>query len=153
MIVIGYLCDYPEYRENVSRWLYDEFVHREDDDLKYETFHSNFLDNNKTKLPIRLVAIMDGKCVGTVTIIDNDFYGKSYSPWLGGLYVDTPYRNEGIGQRMIDFIKQIAKDLDYYEIYLNTENAGGYYKRLGWIYIETCLNEGSRICEIYKYEL
>ena len=82
-----------------------------------------------------------------------DFYGKSYSPWLGGLYVDIPYRNEGIGQRMIDFIKQIAKDLGYYEIYLNTEHAGGYYKRLGWIYIETCLNEGGRMCEIYKYEL
>ncbi len=153
MFEIKYLYDYPEYAGNVSRWLYDEFVHKDNEELEYETFHTYFIKNSKMKLPIRLVAVSDGKCVGTVTIIDNDFPGKSVMLWLGGLYVDASYRNKGIGQSLINAIKQIAKNLGYHEIYLNTETAGRYYKMLDWKYIETCPNEAGRICEIYRYDL
>lgn len=109
-------------------------------------------------MPIRLVAVSDGKCVGTVTFIDNDFPGKTYTPWLGGLYVDVPYRNRGIGRSLIERVKQIAKDMGYNEVYLGTDNAGQYYKRLGWECVETGLitpygDSDNQMCEIYKYDL
>lgn len=153
MAVIEYLCDCPDYAGNVSRWLYDEFVHEEGDGLEYEVFHSYFLNNSKTRFPIRLVAVADGKCVGTVTFIDNDFPGKDYIPWLGGLYVDSPHRNNGIGRSLIEAVKKLAVDMGYSEIYLNTENAGKYYQKLGWRFVESCPNESGRNCEIYKCDL
>lgn len=152
MINIEYLFDYPEYAGNVSRWLYDEFVHPDNEDLEYKEFYEIFQNNSKSVFPIRLIALSDGKCVGTVTIIDNDFESRDYTPWLGGLYVDSMYRNCGIGRNLIEVIKQIARDLGYREIYLNTEKAGKYYKNLGWKYVETCPNDNGRMCEIYKYD-
>jgi len=32
MVKIAYLSDYPDYVGNVSRWLYDAFIHSDDDD-------------------------------------------------------------------------------------------------------------------------
>lgn len=150
---IAYLADYPGYAGNVSHWLYDEFVHPDNEELEYEEFHTIFRNNSKTEFPIRLVALSDEKCVGTVTFIDNDFESKSYTPWLGGLYVDSAYRCCGIGGNLIEAVKQIARDLGYTEIYLNTEKAGQYYCKLGWKYVETCPNDNGRACEIYKYNL
>lgn len=153
MFNIEYLFDYPGYAGIVSRWLYDEFVHPDNEELEYDKFYPIFQNNSKTEFPIRLVALSDRKCVGTVTIIDNDFESRNYSPWLGGLYVDSAYRNCGIGRGLIEAIKQIAGNLGYTEIFLNTENAGKYYIKLGWKYVEACPNENGRICEIYKYDL
>ena len=157
MVTIEYLSDYPNYVGSVARWLYyGDNPDPDFDDPDYKDLNAHFQNNSKTVLPIRLVAVYDGKCVGTVTIIDNDFPGKSYTPWLGGLHVDIPYRNRGIGRSLVESVKQIAKDLGYTEIYLGTENAGQYYKMLGWKRIETVLgspSEETRMCEIYKYDL
>jgi predicted N-acetyltransferase YhbS len=154
MGTIQYLSDYPEYIKNVSRWLYDEFIHKDNKDLEYEKFNSFFQNNSKTEFPIRLIVISDENCVGTATITENDFPKRqNYTPWLGGLYVDIPYRNTGIGQKLIEFVKRAVKDLGYAELYLVTENAGQYYKKIGWLFVETCDNEFGRICEIYKYNL
>jgi len=156
MISIEYLSDYPDCVGNVAHWLYDlydELDYNFEDEADYKNLYAHFQNNSKTELPIRLIALSDGKCVGTVTFIDNDFPGKTYTPWLGGLYVDIPYRNCGIGQKLIAFVKRIAKDLGYAEIYLGAENAGKYYKNLGWKCVETCANESGRMCEIYKCEV
>ena len=153
MAEIAYLCDHPEYAGAVSRWLYDAFVRRDDDDFAYETFHTYFQHNSKTEMPIRLIALADEKCVGTVTLIDNDFPGKTDTPWLGGLYVDTPYRNKGIGRNLINFVKRIAENFGYAELFLSTQNAGRYYQKLGWKRVETCVDASGRMAEIYRFEL
>jgi len=157
MVTIEYLSDYPEHVGSVALWLYyrdEPDPNLEDPD--YVNLYTHFHINSKTKLPIRLVAISDGKCVGTVTMIGNDFPGKSYTPWLGGLHVDIPYRNRGIGRQLIDFVKQTAKDLGYTELYLGTDNAGQYYRKLGWKCIEAVHDspyETNQTSEIYKYDL
>ena len=150
---IAYLADYPAFAGNVSRWLYDEFVHPDNEELAYTEFHSIFTTNSKTGFPIRIVALCGGECVGTVTVIDNDFESRSYTPWLGGLYVEKAHRNRGIGRKLVEKAKQIAANSGYKEIYLNTETAGEYYKKLGWKYVESCPNESGRICGIYRFDL
>jgi len=156
MLTIAYLYDYPNYVSNVSRWLYDlydELTHIDEEAPDYQALYSYFRNNSKTELPIRLVAISDGACVGTVTLIDNDFSGKAYTPWLGGLHVDIQHRGHGIGQRLIEFAQQLAKTLGYCELYLGTENAGHYYQNLGWTCVETCANDAGQASEIYRYNL
>ncbi|MDR0896363.1 MAG: GNAT family N-acetyltransferase [Oscillospiraceae bacterium] len=152
IISIAYLSDYPQYVSTVSRWLYDDLMNGNADESEYKQFHNNFVANSKSELPIRLVAIADNQCVGTVTFIGNDFPGKSYTPWLGGLYVEVSHRNRGIGQRLIEFVKRLAKKMGYDELYLSTHTAGEYYIRLGWEYVETCANEDGQLWEIYRYD-
>ena len=93
---------------------------------------------HKVELPIRLIALTNGICVGTVSIVFNDLKCRNYTPWLAALYVDESYRNRGIGEHLIDKVKQIASDLGYTEVFLRTEHKSDYYRKLGWKFIESC---------------
>jgi len=156
VIRIAYLCDFPEYCGIVSRWLYYNLINNDvippdyENDPDYIRFHTGFTNNYKTKFPIRLVVISDKKCVGTVTLINNDFPGKSYGPWLGGLFVDTQYRSRGIGKLLLEEGIKIIKDLGYHELYLTTHTANRYYKRLRWQSYEFCKSDDGFDEEIFR---
>ena len=151
-VKIESICENLIFLENVTRWIYEEFVRPYRDDLTYEELvlkEKNFI--NET-WPIRFVAIVDDKCVGTVSIVDNDLKCSNYTPWLSGLYVDVPYRNKKIGEQLIEHVKNFAKSLGYKELFLRTEHASGYYKRLGWQYIET-YDDGKLKPDVFKFKL
>jgi len=65
----------------------------------------------KTKLPIRLVAMENERCVGTVSIVQNDLDCRDYTPWLAVLYVDEFHRGNKIGEELIERVKQITVTL------------------------------------------
>jgi len=153
MANIEYLCDHPEFTGIAARWLYDAFVHKNMPDFAFDDFHSFFSNCCNDTLPIRLVAVSDGICVGTVSIVDNDLSTRNYTPWLGGLYVDASHRNTGIGQKLIERVKQIVKDMNYSEVYLTTTTAGPYYQKLGWQLIEMCNDGYGKTVEVYKYKI
>jgi len=153
MIEIDYLCDHSNFASVVTRWIYDVFIYENMPDLLYENFHSFFQNCGKVKFPIRLVAISEGLCTGTVSIVDNDLSTRNYTPWLGGFYVDAPYRNIGIGQNLINAVKRIVKDMGYKEIYLSTRTASQYYRKLGWQFVERCDDEFGNIVEVFRCEI
>lgn len=124
-----------------------------ENDPEYKGFHKCFINNYITKFPIRLVVITNEKCIGTVTLIDNDFPGKSYGPWLGGLFIDAQYRNCGIGQMLLEEGIKIIKDLGYHELYLTTHTASRYYKRFGWQSVEFCKSDDGFDEEIFKFTI
>ena len=72
---------------------------------------------------------------------------------LGGLYVAVSYRNNGIGQELINNVKIIVKKMGYNEVYLVTTDAGQYYRKLGWQIVEKCEDEHGQMVEVFKYTL
>jgi len=52
--------------------------------------------------------------------------------WLTNLYVHPPYRDQGIGRALVNFVVNRAKRLGYPEIYLSTYQQKAYYSKLGW---------------------
>ena len=152
-MTIEYLADHITCAETAAKWIFDEFINGIKIDRTYETVLSSMKNCHKKELPIRLIAMIDGKCAGTVSLVSNDLKCRNYTPWLAGLYVDKALRNQKIGRTMIDRIKIISAELGYKELFLRTEHAGNYYRKLGWEYIETCDDDYNLKPDVFKWKL
>ena len=150
---IEYLVDNMALADDVAKWIYNEFIKDVRTDLSYEQVLSSVKNCHKSQLPIGLVAIVDGKCVGTVSITQNDLTCRAYAPWLAALYVDESFRGNKVGEQLIDSVKNIVKDLGYSEVYLRTEHASNYYRKLGWQFIESCEDTFHRKPDVFKFAL
>jgi len=150
---IEYLSDNIFYARKVAEWIYGEFIKDIRHGLSFDQILLSVKQCYKTELPVRLIAKVDGKCVGTVSVVHNDLVYRNYTPWLAALYVDKVYRNNKIGERLVERAKDVANDFGFDEIYLRTEHTGNYYKRLGWQYVESCVDEFKLETEIYRYPL
>ena len=146
MIKIEYLSDFPEFAETVAGWLYEEFVVGQRAGVTYENVLRNVKNTNKAALPIRLIAIFEDSCVGTISIVYNDLRCRTYTPWLASLYVSPPYRKNKIGEQLVKRVIEIVKSLGYGELYLRTEYTGNYYRNRNWQYVETCMDD------VYQFE-
>ena len=152
-MTIEYLCDHINFADTVAKWIFDEFINGIKVDRSYENILSSVKNCHKLELPIRLIALLDGKCAGTVSIVFNDLKCRNYTPWLGSLYVDAAFRKKGIGEKLIDRVKTIVTELGYKELYLRTEHASGYYKRLGWEFVETCDDDYNLKPDVFRCKL
>ena len=138
---IKYLSENPQFVKTVSDWIYNEFIKDVRDDLPLTELTARISGCGKDALPIRLIALLGGQCVGTVSIVENDLKCRDYTPWLAALIVDKDYRGHGIGKRLISHVQTLARQMGYKELYLRTEHASGYYKKLGWQFVEKCVDQ------------
>ena len=150
---IVYLSDNMNFAETVAQWVFKEFISGIRAGVTYEQVLSAVKNCHKSQMTIRIIALVDGKCVGTAALFKNDLKGRDYTPWLAALYVDAPYRNQKIGRQLIEKIKEIAKSLDYNELFLRTEHASDYYRKLGWQFVESCKDEYGLTPDVFKISL
>ncbi|MCL2060182.1 MAG: GNAT family N-acetyltransferase [Oscillospiraceae bacterium] len=150
-IHIEYLSDNDIFAENIAGWIFNEFIKGIRHGISYEQILLSVKTCHKTTLPVRFAAKSGARCVGTVSVVQNDLLYRDYAPWLASLYVDAPYRKLGIGEMLVDKAKETAAALGYSELYLRTEHAGKYYERLGWQYVESCVDEFKLNTDVYKY--
>ena len=81
---------------------------------------------NRTKLPIALIALVDGNVCGTAALkMESVTSYPDYFPWLAGLLVAPEYRRQGIGEQLIAKIEKLAKQLGYKEIFVGTGEKSG----------------------------
>ena len=151
---IKFLVDYPEHVEMVSNWIYKEFIEGIRAGISYELILKSCGARNKDSLPISLIALKNNICVGTISLFENDLKERrDLSPWLGALYVDKEFRNQGIAKQLIDRIIEIAKEMKKDKIYLRTEHASEYYKKLGWIFVLKTIDGFNLNTEVYMKEI
>ncbi len=79
--------------------------------------------------------------------------GSTLGPWLAGLYVDPDYRKNGVGQALIEAVKDKARAMGYPKLYLRTEFAGGYYRRLGWCHVQNAVDQYGLKPEVFEWTL
>lgn len=104
-------------------------------DIPVERVIARFQEHlNESQLPLTLVAFCDGKPVGMCSLRDNDGIRPDLAPWLGSLVVHPDYQREGIALKLINAIKQKAKQLGFSQLYLFVfdPTLPNYYARLGW---------------------
>ena len=141
MAKIEYLSDFPVLTETVACWIYNEFIVDARPGITFDKTLCAVKNTNRAKLPIRLVAFLDGNCAGTVSILSNDLRCRPYTPWLAALYVSPPFRGNKIGEQLVERVKEIARELGYRELYLRTEHTGDYYRNRNWQYVEKCMDD------------
>jgi predicted N-acetyltransferase YhbS len=136
-----FLCDRPKFTDTVTNWIYKEFIEGFRQGVSIEAIRDIYLASGKDALPVTILAVEEDKCIGTVSLVENDLKERTHSPWLASLYIDENHRGRGIGTTMIKEIEKTAKKLGYEEIYLRTEHAVEYYIKLGWEKIESLYDE------------
>lgn len=89
------------------------------------------------KLPIALVAMVDGVLAGTGSIKLSEPGTKAgLSPWLAGMYVKEAYRGSGIGASIVQALETKAMELGITTLYLSAGAAQKFYLRQGWTALE-----------------
>lgn len=139
---IDFLSNQPEKINEVSEMIFKEFVVKTGSGMKFEDVVKHFSNTKDNTLPITLVALESGECLGTVSIFENDLKIKGmYKPWLASLYTKPEYRGRGVGEKLIAKTIDVVKELGFNELYLRTEDASDYYRKRGWTYLETVSDE------------
>ncbi|MFL0200361.1 GNAT family N-acetyltransferase [Exiguobacterium acetylicum] len=152
-MIINTLSNHPEQLEVVATMIHTEFVQKKNRTTPYEQVKA-FLDKKPIEpYPVTFVALDDVTCVGTVSLFENDLIERpAYTPWLASLFVEKVYRNQGIAQQLINQLIVYAKSRQVSTIYLKTDNAAAYYKKLGWTLVETIKTTDSPI-HIFAYNV
>ena len=82
---------------------------------------------------VALVAIVNGKPVGTCLLVESEIEpNHDVSPWLAGLFVVPEHRRKGAGAVLVRAIEDQARQRQFSRLYLYTTEAVGFYERLSW---------------------
>lgn len=84
---------------------------------------------------------MDGqRIIAGLGVIENDFHDrKDLTPNACAVYVEEPYRNQGIAGRMLHFVCDDFKAKGIGTLYLITDHTS-FYERYGWNFL--CMVQG-----------
>lgn len=128
---IDHLMDHAEHTRLIAEWIYSEFWRGRDrytaGDL--ERLLKDAIDRDR--IPLSLIALVDGKPAGTVNLIANDDPSRQHiGPWLAALLVAPEYRRRGIGARLVKAIIAEARRLGFQEVFLGADTPA-FYERLG----------------------
>lgn len=99
--------------------------------------------NDEVNLNIHNTKIikLDGKVIGSITT-----YSKDDGIFLDEIYIDTNYRNKGIGTKIIEYILKNNKVV-YLNVYKENKKAVSLYKKLGFI-----ATDGTKTRYFMKFE-
>lgn len=95
---------------------------------------------NRNALPLTMVAFADDKPIGMASLRENDgIQAGGVAPWLGSVVVNPNYRSLGVGEALIEKIKQEAVRLSFSSLYLFAldQRIPDWYEKLGWKIIGT----------------
>ena len=130
---IDYLADHLEFAPVLAAWHYAQWA-----ELMPEWSHNEALAElqshaERRKIPTTLVALEDGRLLGSVSLLTADLAGWEHlSPWLASVFVIPDRRGEGVGTRLIRRAIEEARELGVRALYLFTAGHETYYQRLGW---------------------
>ena len=111
---------------------------------KEETIHK-FKDLYTTpNLPFGVALLDNNQIVGFCVFKKENL--KKYPnifPWLSDVMILPQFRGQGYGKKLLEYGEQTLKDLGYNTIYVWTDQAPDFYKKLGFTYKqEVEKNEG-----------
>ena len=126
------------YLLQLARWHHDEWLHL-NPGATLESRVKRYQDSIKTDvLPEIFVAYSADVLLGSVTLAKDDMDTRAYlTPWLASLYVVPEYRGQGIATQLIKYVVSYAKQMQYKNIYLFTEDQTDFYQHRGWHFIES----------------
>ena len=135
-------------------WLYLEFYHNIRKGISLDDVTKLLLNKQKNTLPFIYLGMVNDECIGTSSLVSNDLKERQdLTPWLAGLYIRKKYRGRGYAQKLINKVIETAAELGVNTLYLRTESASNYYKRLGWKKIYETIDEFKLFTEVFEKEL
>jgi predicted N-acetyltransferase YhbS len=129
-IRIDHLFNHPEHIGLVAGWIYNEFWVGKPG-YRVEYFEARLREaNDPDRIPLSLLAVSDGRPVGTINLIHNDNPKRpDLHPWLAALIVVPEERRRGIGTMLVRALVREAERLGYSDLFLGTD-IPAFYERL-----------------------
>ena len=132
------LREHPEWLDRAARWFHEKWGVPE---AAYRESMEDCL-KNAGPVPQWYIALEDGKIVGGLGVIENDFHDrKDLAPNVCAVYVEEDKRRRGIAGRLLGFCCADMKALGVATLYLLTDHTG-FYERYGWEYLCTAQGDG-----------
>ncbi len=138
-IKITPLKNSPEYFSQVALWHHQE-CERQGLKSTLELRRERLIKHIQSEsIPKTFIATINNELVGCVSLV-NYAYGRdsvrakiTETPlWLSNLFVQSQYRNRGIGNQLIEKAKVYAQELKLAELWLTATEFTDYYKKRGW---------------------
>jgi predicted N-acetyltransferase YhbS len=143
---IGFLKDHQRWIPVIAEWFYREWGWFYPDLGFRARIHRN-------RLPLALVALDQGKVVGTVSLKIHDMDTRpQYSPWLASLYVCAQCRVQGVGRILLNAGIKEAQRLDLGQLYLYTLNRRHvpFYTAEGWSFHEHTIYKNTDVFIVHR---
>ena len=139
----------------ITEWMYEWWG--KDDTHTFEEVKSFIKHGMQEKrLPQTYGAFINDEIVGMYQFIYDDLFERpDIYPWLANVYVDEKYRNNGICRKLMESVRENAKNnLDFNEIWLYTKHVN-LYEKFGWKFVSDIdtSNKEQRIQRLYKLEI
>ena len=108
---ISYLIEHPKYISQLAQWLFEQWgsiLGEETPEARIKKLKTHM---NRDKLPVAWVAHANGQLLGTAALRVHDLEGREdLTPWLGGVFVDSHFRRQGIGAALCAAVEDGAGD-------------------------------------------
>jgi predicted N-acetyltransferase YhbS len=129
---VDHLFRHPGHLEAVARLIHEEFWKDVEGGRTFESLVAHLgTATDPDRIPLSLVALVDGGLAGTVNLIDNDDAKRAHlHPWLAAMVVVQRFRGQGIGTRLVQALLAEAARLGFGRVYFGTDGPG-FYTRLG----------------------
>lgn len=130
------LRENPAQKEEMARWFHEKWG------IPLEAYLESMEEclDKKTGVPQWYVAIEDGRIVGGLGVIENDFHDrKDLAPNVCAVYVEEAYRCKGIAGELLNFVCEDMRKMGIAPLYLVTDHTG-FYERYGWKFL--CMAQG-----------
>ncbi len=131
---IVHLFEVPQHRAAVAALIHHEFW-REVPGASVGGMQARLaLAASADRLPLALVALHGAQVIGAVNLVDNDAEDHpEWHPWLAGMVVAGPWRDQGVGSALVRAVLAQARGLGLARVYFGTDGPG-FYTRLGAVH-------------------
>ena len=139
-VQVSPLIEHPEYVPQLAQWLFeqwDSILGEETPEARIKKLRAHM---NRDQLPIAWVAHANGQLLGTAVLRVHDLEGREdLTPWLGGVFVGSHFRRQGIGVALCATVEDQARAREVSTLYLFTLDKQAWYSGLGWTVIGPCV--------------
>lgn len=129
---ITHLFHHARHTRAVAEMIYNEFWIDVVDGLTLEFLEEHLRSTyDPSRIPLSLIARVDGQLVGTVNLIENDDRKRTHlRPWLAAMVMAKEFRGQGVGTQLVRALLAEAQRLGFATVYFGTDGSG-FYERIG----------------------
>jgi GNAT superfamily N-acetyltransferase len=148
---IEYLADHVAHLPRLATWHHAEFGYLNPANTVERYVERLTASLQKDDLPTTLIALRDDVLLGSASLVRQTITHPHLSPWLSSVYVDPPYRGQGIASALVGGIERAAAAMGSETIYLFTPSSEQLYAGLGWQSIEYADYRGLKLAIMRKF--
>ena len=129
------IADHPELLDKTAEWFHAKWG------IPLEAYRGSIEESlTGCAVPRWYVAMEDGKIIGGLGVIENDFHDrKDLAPNVCAVYVEPEHRCRGLAGELLGRVCRDMKALGFEKLYLVTDHTS-FYERYGWEYL--CMVQG-----------